>query len=409
MATRLPNGKFRVQIRKKGIAPIHGIFATEEEATAFEQAENARVAQGCALWTPQMTFAEARDAYLGSTLFSDKAPHSQATERTRLKPVIAALGKFSLENLENGQHLARYRDRRSKAISPRTKKKISADSVRLELAAAAAVFAWAKGNRVLTRNPADGITRPHGPDRARRFYEHEELNLLGAMFADDFPENLRQAARFITLQREIGCRPGELAALLRQDTDLENRASAFRDTKNGDTRTIPLTKPAMDILATQLVYGAAMDSNSPFVFTSLSRSGRMPVPYGYKTAVNLLREAGVVDLDFVAHAGRREFASNAFENGLSHADVMKLTGHRSYAAVEVYNQSKALHPDVRKRIDAESKMRRLAMLHALAEEFGIPRDAVDDFVRANQTTSIAADRDAPRATTGAPPKQRRSP
>lgn len=258
------------------------------------------------------------------------------------------------------------------------------------------MFGWAVENRVLTRNPAVGIKRPRGRQRERRVYEHEELNVLGTMFATEVPEQLKEAARFVALQRELGCRPGELSCVLRPDVDVENRALRFRFTKHkGQTRTIPLLQAALDILARQLVYGAGTATASPFVFTSLSRSGRVPIPFHYKTAIARLREAGIVDPDFSAHAARHGFVSSGFENGLSHADIMKMTGHHSYAAVEIYNQSGTLHPEVRKRIGAEAATRKQALLRTLMQEFGTPDDAIDDFIR----VGVA------RATNDLPPTQ----
>lgn len=35
MATRLPNGKYRVYLRRRGISPVQGTFDTEKAAQAF--------------------------------------------------------------------------------------------------------------------------------------------------------------------------------------------------------------------------------------------------------------------------------------------------------------------------------------------------------------------------------------
>ena len=238
-------------------------------------------------------------------------------------------------------------------------------------------------SKVLARNPATGIKRPRGAQSKRRVWEHEQLNLLGVLFAKELPDEIKEAARFVALEREVGCRPGELSCVLREDVNLENRAMRFRRTKvKREDRTIPLVPAALAFVADQLVFGAATVRDSPYLFTSLSRSGRMPVPFHYKTAINRLREAEVVDPDFHAHATRREFTSNAFENGLSHADIMAMTGHHSYAAVDIYNESSSLHPEVRKRFTAEAAMRKRDQLRALLEQFGAPEDAIEQALQA---------------------------
>lgn len=381
MAHQLGNGRWRVLIRRKGRPTIDRTFDRQDEAERFEAQSIADLNADRALWSPSMTLAEAARQYMRSTLFTSKTLHTQTTERTRLKPVLDALGKYSLEALENGQRIAAFRDRRASRVSPKTQRRVRPDSVRLELAALSAVFLWAVENRIVTRNPLRGMHRPRGKPRRRRVFEHEQLNMVAAMYATEYSEEEHEAARFICLQRELGCRPGELAAVRRADIDLDGRALTFRDTKDeGRDRTVHLTTLVVDALAAQLVYAEATHPDSPFVFTSLSRTGKVPVPINYRRLVQMMRDLRVVDPDFHAHACRREFTSAAFENGMTHADVMRVTGHRSYAAVQMYNVSENLHPRARKRLDEEAKLRAGDRARALAEHLGIPLDELRSFI-----------------------------
>jgi integrase len=53
----------------------------------------------------------------------------------------------------------------------------------------------------------------------------EELNVfLLAKNSARAHERLNEDARFVAIQRELGCRPGELSGLLRHDIDLRARA-----------------------------------------------------------------------------------------------------------------------------------------------------------------------------------------
>jgi hypothetical protein len=72
MPIKLPNGKFRVQIRIKGHPPIDRVFDKKKEAAAFENAERERIKSKAPLYTLEMTFREAWEAYRASMLFRAK-------------------------------------------------------------------------------------------------------------------------------------------------------------------------------------------------------------------------------------------------------------------------------------------------------------------------------------------------
>ena len=60
--------------------------------------------------------------------------------------------------------------------------------------------------------------------------------------------NLQELKDIVIFAYETGARQGEIVKLLNHDVNLENSTCTFRDTKNGDDRTIPLTYAALDIL-----------------------------------------------------------------------------------------------------------------------------------------------------------------
>lgn len=80
MALKLPNGRFRVQIRIKGHPTIDRVFDTSSEARAFEDAERHRIVNNVPLWSLAMTFEEAWLAYKNSLLFHAKRDSTQRTE-----------------------------------------------------------------------------------------------------------------------------------------------------------------------------------------------------------------------------------------------------------------------------------------------------------------------------------------
>lgn len=392
MALKLPNGRFRVQIRIKGHPTIDRVFDSASEARAFEDAERHRIVNNVPLWSLSMTFAEAWKAYQGSLLFNSKRDSTRRTELSRIQRGLDELGPYTLAQLQDGQILARFRDglvhepQKARGVNlatpsarARVKRaldgkapKLAGDSQRLVLAAVSAVLLWAVDTKLYVRNPLLGIRKPPAAKRTRRMQRDEELNVfLVAKSARHAGTQLAEDARFVAIQRELGCRPGELAKLMRSDLDLEASAVRFPDTKNRETRIVHVVAQARELLAAQLVHAEVEHPDSPYVFTSRARQGGLPVPYCYSSAIKRLRKKGIVANDFHAHAVRREFASASFEAGLPVEDIRKATGHKSIKALEAYNVSDALHPEARKRVEAAAALRQKERFEDLAASFGL--------------------------------------
>ena len=355
---QLPSGRWRVQLRRKGYPPFDKVFGTEREAKAKEKA--VRAEQASALVPQKLTVAEVWSRYAASYEHQGKAVHTQTTEACRIKPVLADLGGYSLSVLEQSPHLIYdYIDRRTQHVSPRTKRKLSPSSVRLEVAALSALVAWAKRRKLVAGNFLRHIDRPGQAKRKRRVSPIEQAALTNAMLAFDHPK-LAESARFALLLRALGCRPGELASALRADFDGRRAELLFRDTQHlKELRRVPLHKEALGLLDTQLRYGKEAAEGSPYLFTTKGRAKNTDDsrwrPYGYSSAINRLREAGVLPADFHAHAMRREFISRAIEANLPYATIRKITGHHSTQAIEIYDEGLSTAPEVRAALERHHK------------------------------------------------------
>lgn len=179
-------------------------------------------------------------------------------------------------------------------------------------------------------NPVRGLKKPKPGERERRMERDEEPNIFPlAKNERNAHERSNEDARFVAIQRELGCRPGELSKVLRQDIDLAARAIRLRDTKNGDTRVVHIIREAGELLGIQMTQAEVQHPDSPYLFTSRAVKDGAPVPFVYTMAIKRLGETSIVGDDFHAHAARREFASGSFEAGLPVEDIRKRTGHKS--------------------------------------------------------------------------------
>lgn len=380
---RLANNRYRVQIRRKGFPRYDRVFASEAEARAAYESVLAsmRDPQQAA---EDMTLAEAWRHYAASADFADKSPRTRDTERGRIKPVLERLGGYALARLaERPRLIWEYIDARSRDVSPRTGRKLSKTSIRLELAALSSVAEWAVRRQLLLRNFVHDVKRPGQSKRKRRVARFELGSLDNATLLHDEPK-LAESARFALLCWWLGCRPGELAALRRDDVRFANSEITFRDTKNKTDRVVHLVRQALSLLNSQLRYAIDAARMSPYVFSTRGRDGGWK-PYNYSQAAKRLRNAGIVASDFHLHAMRREFISRAIEAGIPYATIRKQTGHKSTQAIEIYDEGLSTAPEIRAVLDkhaaAVNTEKVEGLLEVFAHNIGLPQAHLDEMLR----------------------------
>ena len=160
-----------------------------------------------------------------------------------------------------------------------------------------------------------------------RYLTAEELDLLlngreeRVRASDGRTWTVRHAAApplrcYIVAALQTGARRGELINLRWADVDMKARTVTFRQTKNGDARTVPMTATLRDLLQT---LPRPLDPNA-HVFPErdphvLSRS-----------FARLVQRLGLKDLKF--HDLRHDAASTLTMAGVGQRAVMAMLGHR---------------------------------------------------------------------------------
>lgn len=164
----------------------------------------------------------------------------------------------------------------------------------------------------LRENP---LTRLHMPvidnRRERRLREGELARIVEAAKANRNPYILL----IVQFAIETAMRRGEIIALKWRDVDMARRTARIRQSKNGYSRTIPLTGKALDIMAC-LKTNVGSEAR---VFPTTAMAVRM-------SWERLLARAGIADLHF--HDLRHEAISRLFERGLTVPEVASISGHR---------------------------------------------------------------------------------
>ncbi|MFA6230899.1 MAG: site-specific integrase [Rhodanobacter sp.] len=260
-------------------------------------------------------------------------------ERYRVRPIWRSfLGKLAISEVTSVD-IAAYRDLRLATISPQTKRLVSANTVRLELALLSDLFNVANIEwGACTQNPVAKVRKPKlPPGRDRRLSWGEERRILRAAAA----HRNQEMYSIISLAIETAMRQGEILGLLWENIDLRRRIAHLPITKNGEKRDVPLSQGAVSAL-TRLGIGT---SGRVFHYTS----------DGFKSAWRaLVQRTGIEGLHF--HDLRHEAVSRLFELGtLDYLEVAAISGHKSIQMLKRYTHLRAetLVPklDGRKRLN----------------------------------------------------------
>jgi integrase len=124
-------------------------------------------------------------------------------------------------------------------------------------------------------------------------------------------------------------RLGELLALEWRNVDLDRQIAYLPHTKNGESRSVPLSTAAVEVLRWW------PRSVSGKVFPQWSR------PDSFENAWRrAVERAELPDLHF--HDLRHEAASRLFERGLNPMQVAAITGHKSMQMLKRYTHLRAV-------------------------------------------------------------------
>ncbi|MGV8990746.1 MAG: site-specific integrase [Thiobacillus sp.] len=241
MASILERGpnQYQVVIRRKYHRTQTKTFETKREAKAWANVIESEMARGVftdRTEAEQTTLGEALERYKREITVDKRSP--RAEEKRIAVWLRHSLAMRSLASLR-GSDFAQYRDARLKAVGGNT--------IRLELAIISHLFTIARTEwDIAVDNPIRNVRMPKlPPPRSRRLEGEEEALLLTKCDASGDGVWLRVV---VELAIETGMREGELATLEWGQIDFKKRTARLEMTKNGDGRTVPLSRRAVELL-----------------------------------------------------------------------------------------------------------------------------------------------------------------
>jgi integrase len=309
------NGRFHVRVRKIGVPTQCKSFTSKRDALRWAS-DTERAAENGQLLLEDCAIKDLLDRYKKEI---SSAKRGAEVEKYRIDTIMkSSLGPLKLSYLKP-VHVAHYRDDRLRQISSASVKR------ELQILSHAISVAMRDWGHNLPSNPCQQIRMPaDGKGRDRRLVDDECDRLLLACKAS---ENL-YLAPLVELAIETGMRRGELLSMKWENVHLDQSFVHLPITKNGDSRDVPLSSRAKDILRglPRRIDGVVF----PIHFEALKGL--------WKRA---LKRAEIDDLNF--HDLRHEATSRFFEKGLNVMEVAAITGHKDLRMLQRYTHLNVSH------------------------------------------------------------------
>ncbi|MGF6637047.1 tyrosine-type recombinase/integrase [Paraburkholderia sp. MM6662-R1] len=336
MSIRRRGSKFQVRLAVKGHTVTQS-FETEVEAQRWETHQRILLEHGVgeagsnrsASTSARFTLADAINRYYAEVLPAKRGHQSE-------QYLLRYWTRSSLRNRQvseiSRQDLVIERDKLLRSS-------LKPASARRYIDCLSAVLTVCQRDwLMLDTNPISGIRKPPNSKARERRVSRQELDyvLHAARFAPDLQTIIRLAV-------ETGMRRSEILNLEWRYVDLSKRVVRLPLTKNGDTRTVPLTLEATKTLRSlpRQTEGPLFSKNG----TSLSGAFQRAVQRARHAYEQEAEERGVsaseVKHDLFLqnlrfHDLRHECISSLVESGFNLIEVASISGHRTMQCLKRY-------------------------------------------------------------------------
>jgi integrase len=315
---RYRSNRWQARVRRKGYPDETKSFISRQDAEKWARSLESEIDKG-----QFVNVSEAQRTTLGDLIaryLVEVTPlmKGAAEDTIRLKAIMRRdIARWSMTNL-SAARIAAYRDHRLKEVAGGT--------VIRELAYLSAIINHARkewGINVL--NPVLMVRKPPTPQARTRVLTDEEISqLLHALEPTGRRSHWTKPA--VQLALSTAMRRGELLSLRWEHVDFQARTAFLPDTKNGDSRTVPLSSVALQVLSAlpRHISGVVLPVKA---FT---------LDAAFKRAV---RRTGLVDIRF--HDLRRTAITRMAEKLPNVIELAAVSGHKSLMVLKRYYQPNA--------------------------------------------------------------------
>ena len=311
--------KWKLQIRKKGWPSVCKTFNTQQDALDYQLWYQSKIkfdpTGPSQFYNKQMTVSQVIERYK-SEILPHKSNGMRAAQEKQLNWWKKEMGNVVLGDLNPGiisALLAKLSKTNSAKGMP-----FKPASVNRFRSAISHVFSVARADwNLIGFNPVEGVRKLKENNERKQHLNKEEKELLLEACKSSQSKLLYP---LVLTALTTGCRKGEILNLTWSDVDLKRKRLYILATKNGESRSQPITAKLVEVLQ-----GLKPLKVNP---TRLVFSGGNPLrPFDPKRSfATAMKLAGIKDFTF--HDLRHTFASDLAMSGASEIQVMKLMGHK---------------------------------------------------------------------------------
>ncbi|HOW68747.1 MAG TPA: tyrosine recombinase [Candidatus Paceibacterota bacterium] len=214
-------------------------------------------------------------------------------------------------------------------------RRLSPESIYLEIAAMRAFFKFAEAEGFVRVNPAENLSLPRRWQRLPKSLSGEEIDRLLTPMPPDNPSNLADQA-VLELAYASGLRLSELCALRLEQLHLD---AGFLNVigKGNKERVVPVGRQAVAAIQRYLEAGRPKllkPSTTAHVF--LNRRGRPFAPVTLWLRIKKRVRSAGIQRNITPHMLRHSFATHLLEHGADLRVIQELLGHANISTTEVY-------------------------------------------------------------------------
>lgn len=307
---------YAVQVRLKGAPPQNASFKRLTDAREWAASTESAIREGRhfkALEAKRRTLGELIDRYVDDILPRKKNARNQKLHYSWWRD---KLGAYLLCDVTPAR-IAETKDLlRQEGKGPATQVRYLA-ALSHAFTIAVKEYAWIDGN------PVKKVSKPREPRGRTRFLSDQERGQLLEVAEKHGPD----IYLFILLALTTGGRKDEIRTLTWPQVDLGRRTVTFNETKSGETRTVPLAGPVLELLRRR---PRRLDTALLFPGRNPKKPATLRKPWEA-----VVREAGISD--FRIHDLRHSAASYLAMNGASLLEIAAILGHKTLDVTRRYS------------------------------------------------------------------------
>lgn len=270
-----------------------------------------------------------------------QADHTQRTYQAQLAKFAAWAQAHAIDSWEAVEfnHLTAFleaeRQRRLAYEPPESSRRLSTESLYLEIAALRAFFRFATGEGHLRRNVAENLSLPRRWKRLPKALDEAEIGRLLEPVAHPEASDLCDEA-LLELAYAAGLRLAELRQLRLEQLHLEAGFVTVIG-KGNKERVVPVGKPALAALRRYLESGrpALVTSRSPAAVFLTRRGTPFAATTLWLRIKRRARRAGI-QRNLTPHMLRHSFATHLLDHGADLRVIQELLGHANLGTTEIY-------------------------------------------------------------------------